>query len=206
MRIPALFLLALLLPAMSSAQYDWYANLNVVLTEPDYTGWETSILPKLEAMKCEDLVSAPIDGPAFLWVIMSDRTMYPDGIGGIQFGVRHQMSIDGWVLCTGGSETPEVGWPASGTGNAVGWAGDCYAPPGENAVVGFFLLSDGASGALMLTADARVGEALWYNCIPITEMFYPEFLGGLDTSTSGNPNCHPTPTAKSSWGRIKAHY
>ncbi len=207
MRLVVLILIALALP-MSVFADDWNANINVVLTTPEFAGCSGNHLGILESMVCEDLVSTPIEGIAFLWVVMSDGDVFPDGIGGIQFGIEHEKDMQGWSLCTGGAEIPEDGWPASGTGNAATWGGGCYYPPGENAVVGFFTLNDGASGWMAITEDPRVGTALWSDCVPVSQDFAPELLGSLDNSTGGDPNCDEiaTPTIESSWGRVKAHY
>jgi len=157
----ALCLVALMLPVVAFAQSDGNANINIVITEPDYSGCAGPWPAILEGMDCEDLVSAPWPGQAWVWVVMSDGDMYPDGLGGIQFGIEHEKALQGWSLCTGGSEIPEDGWPNSGTGNAATWGGGCYYPPGENAVVGVFPVTDGSAGWMDIIGDPRIGgEAL----------------------------------------------
>ncbi len=198
---------ALTLPASTLAQpTDGNANLNVVLTNLDYAICGGTIFDDLEEMRCEDLTSAPIDGPSFLWVVISDRDMFPYGIAGIRFGIKHEMQMAGWSICTGGSQSAIGGWPASGAGNNVTWLDGCYYPPGENAVVGFFVLQEGSSGWMMLTHDPRVDTALWYDCTSIEQGLDPRLMGSLDSKSGGKPNCEPTPTLRSSWGQIKAHY
>jgi hypothetical protein len=201
-----LCLVALMLPVAAFAQADGNANINVVVTLPDYAGCAAGL--PFEELTCEDLVSGTVEGTAFSWIFMSDGDMYPDGIGGIQFGVDYTKTVIGWTLCTGGSEIPEDGWPNTGTGNAATWAGGCYFPAGENALVGFFTVADGASGAMNVTMDPRIGMAMWSDCQPFSQEFYPELLGGVDNAAPGPPNCDEfvVPTIESSWGQIKASY
>ncbi len=208
MKGPMLLLAGLLIPIVAFAQTDANANLNVYLTNPDYAGCAAGVFAQIEASVCEDLVTAPISGPAFLWVVLSDGDAYPDGLGGCQFGVEHTVQMDGWNLCTGGSEIAEEGWPQTGTGNAVTWGGGCYDPTGENAVLGYFSLTTGDSGELTLTGDPRIGVAMWSNCVPTSQDMYSSLLGGGDLAIGFDPNCEEqeVPTLRSTWGQIKAKY
>jgi hypothetical protein len=139
------------------------------------------------------------------------------GIGGLQFGIEYDpaFALGAWTVCTGGSEIPDAGWPASGTGNAITWAGGCYpeagAPDGSTKV-GFFSVSSEADATLRLTADPRIGMALAADCSPTVVELCEDQLGsgsaiegGRSQNTCGQL-CDATPAREVTWGAIKAHY
>jgi hypothetical protein len=199
-----LCLAALVLPAISSAQpEDDLFSINVTSTNPSYTGCDDPLFDSIDEGVCADLASDRIAGPAFIWIVASRAGGYPDGIGGIQYGIEHDMAIDGWNLCTGGAEIPQDGWPDSGTGTAATWAAGCYASPGENAKVGFASVSDGSLGNLQVTGDPRIGgQALWADCSAVEYEICPAALGSIDDLRC---ECF-SPTRTTSWGAIKSLY
>ncbi len=165
-------------------------TLNVVVTEPSYSGCDDVAFDWIETSDCDGLSSSPLGGAAFVWVVVSDEASFPSGIGGVQFATTHSMPVGSWTLCTGGNQIPGEGWPASGSGNAVTWASGCYEPPGTNARVGYFAIDDGSSGTFGIEPDPRVGAALWVECggdspVPICSAG----LGMLDLATGGSPLC-----------------
>jgi hypothetical protein len=205
-----LCLAALMLPVAALAVQDDNAQLNVVVTAPSYSGCADPIYDWIDAGVCTDLVGEPIAGFSFAWVVHSDGDGYPNGIGGVQFGIVYDAGVTGWTLCTGGQEVPEAGWPESGTGNACTWSGGCYNPAAGNAMVGFFALSDGANGSMAITVDPRTGEANYSDCEPVGYEFCSENLGYDEDFSDGTlpmcEDCPPTPVKDASWGQIKSLY
>jgi len=155
----ALCLAALIIPAMASADIDRDSNINAYVTAASYSGCDDPAFDQIDAGDCAGLGQAAFAGPAFVWVVASREGGYGNGIGGLQFGLDHTLS-GGWALCTGGSEIPEDGWPASGTGNAVTWGGGCYNPAGAAAQVGYVAVGDGAVGPIAIIADPLRHAAL----------------------------------------------
>jgi hypothetical protein len=202
-----LCLAALMLPAISSAQpQDDLSSINVTSTNPSYSGCADPFFEVIDAGNCLDLGGARIAGPAFIWVVASRTGGYPDGIGGIQYGIEHDLAIQGWTLCTGGAEIPQDGWPDSGTGTAATWEGGCYSSPGENAMVGFASVADGSLGNLQITGDPRLPEpqALWADCSAVEYEICPAALGSMDVARC--ESCVGLPTQTTSWGAIKSLY
>ncbi len=205
----AMCLATLMIPAASFAQDDVDANMNVFITLPSYAGCGDPAFEAIDAGTCADLVSSPSGGPGFLWVVSSREGGYPDGIGGAQFGLNHDLGGgQSWTLCTGGSEIPEPGFPDSGTGNAVTWAGGCYNPAGSAARVGFISVALDAAGSLAVTGDPRIGEAVYADCSALLYRICDRNLGGADLASGTNPicgdNCESTPVQETSWGAIKS--
>ena len=205
----ALCLAALVVPAIVSAQEtDVNANFNIAVTQPSYGGCADPVFDFVDEATCSDLDLGPVAGPAFVWVITSREGGYPLGVGGAQFGLEHDLS-GGWSLCTGGSEIPEDGWPASGTGNAVTWGGGCYEPVGGNAKIGFVAVNDGDMGSIQVTADPRIGQSLYADCDAVLHDVCAENLGGgplADLAVICGDNCAGVPTESKSWSEIKSLY
>lgn len=188
-RIPSsLFVLLLIgLPLRTTAGSS-DVNLNLTLTPASYSGCDDPAFVAIDEGDCGDLASAPIEGPAFVWVVAG----VGDGsLAGLQFGAVHDAAVEGWTLCTGGLEIPENGWPASGTGIAVTWSDDCYDPPGEVARVGYFRVPDGSAGTVALTADPRIEATLWSSCTGEDIPICPGLLGAADLSVGTIPLCGP---------------
>jgi hypothetical protein len=217
----AAMLLLVFVPSKTSA-FDPYAGLEPVLTAPSYAGCSNAYYAWLETGPCEDLVSEPMEGWAFLWVVMTEMLGFPQGLGGIQFGIEYGpgVSVNGWTLCTGGSETSEDGWPASGMGNAVTWPVGCYEPPDTNAKIGYLVLEDGSAyDFVAITGDPRIGRAAYADCLPETYVICPPKLNCILLSDGGAPLCHsvdcggpppdcepPTPAKEATWGGVKTLY
>ena len=166
--------------------------MNLLITEPSYSGCSDPVFEWIDEEHCDDLTSDAVEGHAFVWVVASQVQDFPDGIGGAQFGIEYAAGVEGWSLCTGGMEIPEQGWPASGTGTAVTWPDGCYYPAGGNAKIGYFTLSDGASGHMRVTTDPRTGEAEYSNCDAINAPFLPGDLGSASLSMGTFPKCQGT--------------
>lgn len=208
----ALCLLALLVPAAVFAQNpDGDANVNVLITVPSYTGCADPNYDFIDAGFCEDLVSDPIPGGAFVWVVYSHQGGWADGIAGAQFGIDYSgVDVQSWALCTGGAEIPEAGWPAAGTGNAATWAGGCYNPAAGNARVGFFTVGDGSSGTMGVIPDPRINDTQFTNCTTDLFSICAANLGSADLAGGTLPlctnECGGTPVEETSWGSIKSMF
>lgn len=202
MKRMALCLAALVIPALASGQdLDDQANINVTSTIPSYSGCDDPAFDSLEG-NCLDTPTDRVAGAAFIWVVASRTGGYGNGIGGAQFGLNHDLAAQGWSLCTGGSEIPEGGWPASGTGNAVTWGGGCYMSSGEGAVIGYIAVGDGSVGNAAVIGDPRIGDlAVYADCDTETFEICDNGLGSLGEVVC---ECGPTPTAETSWGSIKS--
>lgn len=195
-------LVALMVPAIASAQDDADAFINVTVTPPSYGGCDAGA--GIDDGGCLDLASAPQEN-GFVFVVASRLGGWDDGIGAIQFGLDHTLA-GSWALCTGGSEIPEAGWPASGTGNAATWGGGCYLPAGENALVGFVSVAGPAGGSIQTTGDPRVGAAIYTSCSAVPFNFPAGNLGGdADLADGTTPLCEPTgtPTVEETWSSLK---
>jgi len=212
-RAPRLALALLTLPALVAAQpLDGAANLNFHHTQASYAGCDDGLWDEIDGGVCADLDLDPIPAQSFLWFVIS-RVDVPleNGVGGVQLGIDHvDADVLGWTLCTGGSEIPEDGWPASGTGNAMTWSAGCYEPAGgHQARIGFITLGDGLVGQFEVTGDPRVGQAVYADCDTETYAICFSNLGRYDTGLdfnppTCNPECGSVPSRRSSWGTLKA--
>ncbi len=114
--------------------------------------------------------------PIFTWILVGgvpDVDGEHGGIGGLQFGIQYEPTVEVWVwtLCTGGSEIPQDDvdgvWPESGTGNAVTWYDGCYTVT-ENydglTRVGFFTMYPGSHGGIRIMNDPRIGQGEALDC------------------------------------------
>ena len=213
----ALCLLAVLVPVAAVAQdLDGDVNANVLITGPSYTGCADPLFDFIEEGICQDLVSDPVGGQSFVWVVASRNGGFvnPDGtqpgISAFQFGIGHAgADVLSWTLCTGGAEIPEEGWPGSGTGNAVTYGGGCYIPPSSVAKVGFFTLADGASGSMDILPDPRQNACWWTDCETTSYVVCDQNLGGADLANGTVPICENncgTPLSETTWGTIKSMF
>jgi hypothetical protein len=198
---------------------DPFVALNLHLTEADYA-LGCDAFDDAAVGVCENLESDPMPGEAaFLWIVLSYAGGFPDGVGGVEFGIEFEdIGTGGWALCTGGLEIPSDEWPASVSGNAITWEDGCYAPVGEVAKVGYFIVTDGATGSMQVIGDPRLvpPEALFADCSVLDDGNYPEVftilpenLGGAELADGTIPACPeppPTPIQTSSWGRVKELY
>ena len=207
----ALCLLALLVPAAVVAQdLDGDMNVNVLITQPSYTGCADPAFEFIDQGNCADLSSDAFPGGAFVWVVYSHQGGWANGIGGAQFGIDYAgVQVQAWGLCTGGAEIPEAGWPAAGTGNAATWAGGCYNPPAGNARVGFFTVGDGAAGTIGVIPDPRINDTQYTDCATNLFSTCAGNLGSADLAGGTTPLCSNncgTPVEEASWGRIKGMF
>jgi hypothetical protein len=205
---------ALAIPGLGLAEQDVNTNLNPYIAPADY-GAQCAAL--LDDGDCGDLVSSlPVAGEAFVWVVASREGGFPQGVGGMQFGIEYSgLTVVGWTLCTGGSEISQAGWPDSGTGNAVTWSGGCYSSPGTRARIGYISILDGSQGSFSVTGDPRLNPVgvEWADCDAVVWQLCVENLGGIaDLSAVGDvpPNCGDhcpiIPVEDHSWGQIKNLY
>lgn len=202
----------LLMAAPTHAQVDETVTLNLYIGAPDYAGCGS--FDDAEVALCSNLASPPHPGTSFLWVVVSDTGGWPQGIDAIQFGVEWAgLQVQGWSLCTGGLQIPQTGWPASGTGNAMTWAGDCYEPPSEVAKVGYFTIDDGSIGSMLITGDPRLSppQTLFTYCNSSLAEICEGNRGGASLMVGTDPICGDncdgsTPTHETSWSDIKERY
>lgn len=168
-------------------------RINLYVTTPSYSGCSDPTFDAIDAGECTDLANPPATGAAFVWIVASDLDGFATGIGLVEWGVEYDagVNVTGWQLCTGGSQIPQEGWPASGTGNAVTWQFGCYEPEGSNARAGFFTVSDvGVTGSMTITRDPRKTHALIVDCMATDEnRLCVEALGSLTFGQTSSPVC-----------------
>jgi hypothetical protein len=168
--------------------------VNLVVTPPSYSGCGDPDYDRLDTLACSDLGSSPLAGPAFVWIVVTDRDGFPGGIGGIQYGIEYdRVEVTGWSLCTGGSDIPMSGWPASGSGNASTWSRGCRDMAETTTRIGFLSVASADSGVIEVTGDPRIEGATWAEC-DAREHLIPEVnLGGGDLSLGLTPVCVSSP-------------
>ena len=208
----ALCLLVVLVPAAAVAQdLDGDLNANLLITLPSYTGCADPAFEFIDQSNCADLVSDPVPGGAFVWVVYSHAGGWGNGISGAQFGIDYAgTDVQAWGLCTGGAEIPEDGWPAAGTGNAATWSGGCYNPAAGNARVGFFTVGDGANGSMSVIPDPRINDTQYSDCDTNLFSTCVQNLGSADLAGGTVPlcenDCGGTPAEETTWGAIKSMF
>ena len=148
-------------------------------------------------------------------LVVSDLDRYPEGIGGLQFGIEYSPDLQVfWTLCNGGSEIPSPSWPQSGSGNALTFPGGCVRPGVENLFVGYFSVNEWSDESFIrLTPDPRIGgDALIASCAPEGALsgICPSHLAGGLLDGGLKPVCGTTcggvPVAESSWSNVKSLY
>ncbi len=188
--------------------------VNVAVTLPSYAGCADPDLVALDELDCVDVPIGASVGPGFVWVVINHLDGFENGIGGAQFGLSHDLGFVPWTLCTGGSEIPMDGWPASGTGNAVVWTDGCYEPPSETARVGFLSVAETSSGEIFVVGDPRIGDTIFADCnADLFSICHSSSGGGSLTDLylacepcgkSGYPCYDGTPAEATTWGRLRS--
>lgn len=166
-------------------------NFNLVLTPADFQSG-CSGGDWIDQASCEGLASEPIDGQAFLWVVVSSSNgflSFPESINAVQFGIEYDADVSAWYSCTGGLQIPGAGWPASGTGIALAWDQCPELLEGETVRVGYFLLGDGDSGTFSITPDPRDGQLLITDCEHRASYACPGNAATADLSVGTVPEC-----------------
>ncbi len=183
-------------------------NINLYITEPSYTG--CLVFDDGEVGECTNLVSDPVMGPAFVWVVVSRFQGFPIGIGGVEFGIQHDnITVLDWALCTDGLQVFGNDWPQSGGVTAITWTAGCYYPPGDVAKTGYFIVEDASDGFMKILDDGFFQpRAVWADCIPAGFEIDPDQLGSAELSEGTEPTCYlgSTPVVASSWTAVKAHF
>lgn len=148
------------------------------------------------------------------WVVISG-VPDPAGVGSVSFGIDHALTDIVWSTCTGGTDMPQAGWPATGTGITITWPDDCYVVTdnGDGATaLGSFVVANDETTLMFLRDDPRVGEALVTDCDALTTEICLERLGIADATVNGTQgmvvcgNPCVTPAEEATWGAIKAVY
>ena len=207
----ALCLLALLVPVAGFAQeLDGDTNVNLLITQPSYTGCADPLFDFIDEGNCADLTSDPQPAGAFVWVVYSHLNGWGNGVSGAQFGIDYDAAVQAWALCTGGAEIPEAGWPGAGTGNAVTWVGGCYNPVAGNARVGFFTVgAPSDTGSMAVIPDPRINDTQYTDCDTNLFSTCAQNLGAADLASGTVPLCENncgTPVEEKSWGAIKGMF
>jgi len=134
-----------------------------------------------------------------LWVTLDRAGGFPDGVGGVEFGVEHDVNVLSWTTCPALDVTTSD-WPASGSGIAVGFPGACVEPAGVRLVLGYFLI-DSSSGTLSITGDPRLegvnlvcdgaGSAVYVNCSDLNMgiCLCDQHLASADLATGSTRIC-----------------
>lgn len=116
-------------------------------------------------------------------------------IAGARFGLEHDpgVQIEGWTLLTGGDETPDPGWPASGSGNEVRWRGlGMGQGPDELQPIGVITVAAGSQGRVRLAAHPGDERAV------VTD----EFLLDVEVAARGEVSVSADPDAARSPGAV----
>jgi len=194
------------------APVDPMTSMNLYLAEPDYDGCGT--FDEGAHDDCDDLVVAPHPGLTFLWILISREDGYPQGVGGLGFGIAHSgIGTPGWQNCTGGTQFVSNDWPDSGSGIVIFWQDQCYFPPRENAKIGYFVIEDGASGMFAVIGNPLFNPQVvqWENCdFEIFDLCEGN-LAAVELDSSFGPvcgdNCNgPTPVVETTWSRLKGQF
>jgi hypothetical protein len=195
---------------------------------PSYSGCnEASVADAV--LECDNLDTSfnPFGGqPNFAWLLVGgvppgSGAGAPGGIGGAQFGIQYSAGTSlSWTLCTGGSEIPQNDaagtWPASGTGNAVTFAGGCkLVTANEDGLtrLGWFTVFEGAAGrTIQVMEDPRIGQAQAADCATTQFRICRQSMGQGDLTTGGTGGrkvcgflC-AVPVNETSWSSIKSTY
>jgi len=201
-------LLALAAPAAVMADSD--VTINLYVTAPGYAGDPQFVA--IDEGRCADLTSDPIEGPAYVWAVISREGGFSDhgGLAAVQFGITwDDVAMEGWAVTQGNGVLAQHGeFPASGGGTGVSWpiGAECYQPE-ESARIGFFVVADGSHGTLQLTPFLDDRAAGWLDCQLIEREIPVENLGGIDLAIGSEPVCATaTPTDEVSWAAVKALY
>ncbi len=194
--------------AVTSAWADPDLSLNFYLTAPSYAGVSDPAFDAINQLDCVELRSVPMSGPAFVWAVVSRVGGWPDGVGGIMFGVEwSDVAMEGWSLGTGGSLIALGGFPDSGTGAAMTYERGCYEPQGESSRLGFFLVSDASHGEMSFTPVPSEGRADVATCRAEVFTIPVENLGSIVFGAEVTPVCAvSSPIRERSWSSIKALY
>lgn len=170
-------------------------------------------------------------GLLIVWVLVAaipPQQGVDGGIGGVQFGIRYDPSVDvlGWALCTGGAEIPqrddEGTWPESNTGNAIVWSQGCY-PEAQNpdgmTAIGYLVVREQSRGFMEIRDDPRTGRAEAVDCADTLTEICGRLLGAAVMHSDAGPcddvrgsACNTcgldcaTPIHETSWGRVKNLY
>lgn len=229
----ALLLPSIALLAGSSAlagDNDYPFTINFDFNPPSYSGCTDPAVAdgELSCATIDNDLNDYSGAPNYAWVMVGgvpDGTGpgAPGGIGGLQFGIMYDASfiVEGWSLCTGGSEIPQTdlggAWPDSGRGNAVTWAGGCYLVEDNSegvTRVGFFTVNSGSDGMIRITEDPRTQEATAAGCDTMSLRLCRQLLGrgyafGGGERAGDGQTCGfmcAVPTRDTSWGALKAIY
>jgi len=180
--ISAAFSLGTLSPALAADA----PTLFVHLTATSWSGCET-IDP--ESMDCSDIVvEGNSSGYQFAFVMAGGVP----AISGAQFGISYDGTVDvaDWSLCTGGMSIPEDSWPTSGKAIAVTWPETVF-PAGDDSlvVIGFFTIEPSSSGALEVTADDRIEQAVYTDDATEQHGFSALGVADVDGDEAGTSPC-----------------
>ncbi len=206
-----------LAPLDARADFDRLASINLYVTEPSYLGANDPRYAAIDEGSCADLVSEPVEGLTYVWVVTSreggwdDGDPYADpGLYLITFGIEHSgVDVLGYVTTSGLSASFDFGFPGSEGVGHISWGGECYGPPGgESARAGLFLLADGTSGRMALT-PASAGHNLtgWLSCGLTLHEIHEENLGSIILGQTAEPVCADLlPVKETSWSAIRGLY
>ncbi len=214
-------------PIMAADEFPYTLDLH--FTEPSYLGCTEGTVSD-GALRCWVLNPNGIDvgefEPNFAWVVIGgvpdgSGPGAPGGIGGLQFGIEYDSTVDmTWFLCTGGTESPQADpidgvWPDTGTGNDVRWPGGCYLVtdnPDGVTKVGLFILTQGSAGLIRVVEDPRIGQAHATACDESISRICRQAMGIGDATIGGGMGVATcgylcaVPVKEGSWGSIRNIY
>jgi subtilisin family serine protease len=138
-----------------------------------------------DTMSCESIVVEGDSGDLQnVYVLTSDI----GALAAVQFGIEYESTVHvlGWTACHGamGIGTPD--WPDSGEGMALAFDPQYPTAPDSLVVLGYFVILDGSSGVMSITADPRTERAEYADADAQVFVFEPLLLGSVDVNGGGH--------------------
>jgi hypothetical protein len=138
-----------------------------------------------DTMSCASIVVEGDSGDLQnVFVLASDI----GALAAVQFGVEYDPTVQviGWTACHGAMQIGTPNWPDSGEGMALAF--DPQYPTGDDSLVvlGCFVILDGSSGTISVTADPRTGTANYSDPDAQVFNFGESSLGAVDVNGGGH--------------------
>lgn len=185
------------------------ASLNFWRSVPDYSGCES--FDRVALDDCTDLVSEPIAGDAYVWLVLSRVGGFSeDGVYAVEFSIEYSgVDAQAFSGCGGGAFDDD--WPASGSWASMDFNFSECEVDTEAIPIGFFYVTAGDEGTMAFGEHGAWGAARYLSCEgPPYQDICAINQATVDLSQPITPrcvaSCDATPVATGSWGAVKAAY